>query len=184
MPSIYPNVINEVLRIPGFLYWNTTNLDSESGYGKLLGYTEQGIELRTSQQLLKFTTPESGDEVDRIYTTGSTPQLLCVLKNYQPDALSAIFPGLSSSAELRYPGNILAGQELSNDTHSKRLLFVPENLNNPCVLLQKACANVSSALKFSRRDFLNFPVIFDALRKTDDPDGVYYVGDIQNGVLR
>jgi len=36
MPNTYPN-FDEILQVPGFLYWGTTSLAAEATYGTLLG---------------------------------------------------------------------------------------------------------------------------------------------------
>jgi hypothetical protein len=180
----YP-AFSEIQQVAGLLFWGTTSLANEAGWGTKLGYVEKGIEL-----LARYGYEERAGAYDDqpifAIATGQAPRLIAYLRNYNATALARIFPGLTDSTKIRFPGDISAGADLLSD-HSGRLLFVPDDRDNhPIALFQKAVPRViaTARLRFSHADRLIFPTVFSAFPKTDDEDGVAYIGPIGSGVLR
>lgn len=180
----YPNV-SEILQVPGLLFWGTTNLANEAGWGTLLGFCEKGVFFKPGQRYAKFKEEETGEEIRKILYVGSIPKINVDLKNYNATALGRLFPGLSTGTKIQYPGSTVAGQPL--EPYTGRLLFVPdEKVQNPCILFQKAWAYaaMNKSLRFSHEKSLIFSCVFLAARKTSDVDGSVYIGPISEAVLR
>ena len=95
---------------------------------------------------------------------------------------------MGNSLTVKSPGTFKAGKELSGtSSHYDRLLFMPvDETNNPCLLIQKAVPNIieSAKLNFVHANRLFFPIVFHAIRKTSDIDGMYYIGNKTGAVLR
>lgn len=182
--TLLPNA-QEILQIPGYLFWGAIGLDSENKWGTLLGYCENGMFFEPKQRYREFTEEETGEEIVKILYLGSSPRVTVVLKNYNETAIARLFPGLSDSSKILFPGSILAGHELS--PHNDYLLFVPDDKErNPCCLLQSAWPHLlgTAKLQFSHSKKLMFSCVFVGKRKTSDPDGIAYIGPISEAILR
>lgn len=187
MPATYPNFA-EILQVPGFLYWGTTSLANEVGYGTLLGYTEDGVTFEPGQEFYPYKIQETGEEIAGILGLGGSPRLFAVLQNYNATMLARLFPGMNYASAVKMPGAYDAGKALSATSGIyDRLLFAPvDTTNHPCLLFQKAVPHFVEAAKmhFTHSNRLFYPVVFTGLRKTNDADGVMYMGAISGGTLR
>ena len=181
--TTYPDY-TEILRQPGFLFWGATDLGNEAGWGTKLGFASGGIKFDPGYKVMNLYGEEHGEEPEKRIYLGCEPVVKATLRNYNSTALSALFPGISTGAALKYPNSIKPGTDIVS-VYSNYLLFVPEDqTNNKILLLQKAVANVVAALEFSRNSEVVFNAIFVGFRKTDDDDGVFYFGDLSGAVLR
>ena len=181
----YPDYV-EIIRGPGLLFWGTTSLASEAGYGTKLGYCETGITFQPGLAYACLTGVEKGNEPIMCISLGNAPQLTALLLNYNATSIARLFPGQTTSTQVQFPGTILAGKDLF-DTYTGRLLFVPDDTaNNPILLFQAATPHIvnTAKLKLSHRNNTTFPSVFVGKRKTNDADGTFYMGPIGNGVLR
>lgn len=182
--SIFPN-IQEILQVPGFLYWGTTDLSAEATWGTLLGYCEKGVFFEPRQEYAEFTEEETGEEIKKILYLGASPRVSVILKNYNATALGRLFPGIASVATVKFPGAIKAGHDLV--TYNGRLLFVPDDQdNNPCFLLQSAWPHLlkTAKLQFSHSNRLLFPCTFTGKRVGSSTDGIAYIGAMSGAILR
>lgn len=183
MWSSHPNV-NEILRVPGYLFWGTTALTDETTWGTKLGFTETGIRIETIPRYIYHRIEEDGAEPSIKLYGGTFCRLYCTLKNYNETAINAIFPGLSTEEKINFPGIYATGKDLTT-VLTGRLLFVPDDEeNNPICLAQKASGTLVQAFYFRRNLDTNFESVFDCFRKSNDRDGILYVGPIAEGVLR
>ena len=183
----YPN-FDEILQVPGLLYWNPTNLSAEATWGTLLGYTEDGVHFEPGLNLAPIKKEETGEEITQMLYLGSSPNVTAILQNFNATVMSRLFPGMGGTTFAKAPGSYKAGKVLSgtSDVYG-RLLFVPnDDANNPCLLLQKVVPNLveSAKLNFMHNNRLFFPINFTVLRKSNDADGMYYLGNISGAVLR
>jgi len=65
------------------------------------------------------------------------------------------------------------------------LLFVPDDItNNNIVILQKAVPNIVDSIFLTRDKDTMFECVFDGFMKSDDVDGILYIGDITGGTIR
>jgi hypothetical protein len=98
--------------------------------------------------------------------------------------MGAIFPGLSTDEKINFPGTYATGKDMVT-VLTNRLLFVPDDeTNNPICLVQKASGAIVQPFYFRRNTDVNFECVFDCFRKTNNIDGIIYVGLLSGGVLR
>ncbi|MCA9337864.1 hypothetical protein KC951_04100 [Candidatus Saccharibacteria bacterium] len=179
----------EILRVPGYLYRGCTSpLTEPDNWGTRLGYAEKGVIIQPNYRTIAAPNEESGQTPVAKAFIGAFARLFVVLKNWNNEVLSAIFPGCQVAGPgLVFPGSIKPGQDLLASAYTAPLLFVPrDTANNPCALLQKASANMIETAQF--RLSLNtdtvFPAVFDGYQKTTDPDGTYSMRPLSETVLR
>lgn len=178
----HPNT-DDILRVPGYLFWGPTNLDKEANWGTKLGYCETGLRIEIIPKYIYHRIEEDGGEPSIKLYGGTFVRAYATLKNFNAIALSVVFSGLSSDEKINIPGNITAGKNMV--TIYDRLLFIPDDrANNPIAILQKACANVVQAFYFKRDIDTMFESVFDGFRKSNDTDGILYIGNIEDGELR
>lgn len=184
--STFPD-INELLRSECYVHWNTTSTATEAGWGTKIGFSRGGHVFEPHYRTVDIHYEDTGEEiVDKIYI-GSQPKIRVTLENYNATLLAILFPGLNSGSTVKHPNNFLSGQSITGASYTSRLMIVPRDSTNHKVLLfQRAAPNILETAKIlmSHRDFSTFPVVFDALRKTNDADGIYYMGDLASAVLR
>ncbi len=179
----------EIIKNSGYLFWNPTDLSKgEAGWGTKLGFVEKGVAWEPGHGFIELDQPETGDEpVIGIYT-GNNVKLAANLRNYNALALGRLFPGLSGTTFVKIPNTIKTGTNYyANSSYYGQLLYVPsDQINHPCLLLQKAVPRIQSTAKVrvSHVDKMIFPCIFTGARKTSGADGIMYVGPISGAVLR
>lgn len=184
----YPD-ITDVLYVPGLLFWGTTSLSTEAGYGTKLGYCNTGITFEPRVRTVEFTGSETGEEPIMELFLGYAPRVFADLMNYNATALARLFPSLTSSTAVSYPSaSALPGKNLFSST--SRLLFVPDDTaNNPILLLHHAVAHIIAAakLRLIQSDPTIFPAVF--LAKTNISDGSrvagssFYLGPLSGATL-
>ena len=184
--AAYPN-INEIMRVPGLLFWNPTNLSAEATWGTKLGYTDTGVTLEPVGDFLPIKREEYGNRTEDVFYAGNSPQLVCVLQSWNTTAIERCFPGMGGTLTVSSPGAYRPGKMISR-SNTAPLLFVPDDTtNNPCLLLQKACPRQANGIKirFSHTDRIFLSIVFHALTKSNSySDGQYYVGPLSGAVLR
>jgi len=174
----------EILRVPGILWWAPTNLGTPA-YGTRLGFLSDGVLWEPGYKTLILAGEEKGEEPTQKYFLGTAGKVYVRLLNYNSSAIARLFPGCTSSTKVQYPNSFLAGTDLTSSTYTDRLLYVPDDTtNNPCLLLQKSAPNVEDTIRLSRGDDTEFLCVFDAFRKTNDVDGISYLGLIAGATLR
>lgn len=184
--ATYPDV-SEILKNPGFLFWNPVGFASEAQYGTKLGYCEAGVDFAPNWSYTFTTEEETGDEIQDVLYLGASPVLSATLANFNTASLARMFPGGSGTNTAYYPGSTTIGNVISSSsTICKPVLFVPENTSYPCLLLQKAVPKLDSAwvIKMSHVQKMLYRLSFHGISKTRDVDGAYYLGAISGATLR
>jgi len=183
----YPDLL-EIQQVSGLLFWGTTSLANEAGWGTKLGFVEKGVHWRPNHGYTLLSGEVNGDEPTMMIYTGPAGFITAVLKNYNTSMLSVLFPGLVDGTSVKIPNSIKPGTDIMNSgSYANYLLFVPEDrTNHPCILFQKATPHIvaTAEIKYSHVDRSSFPVIFTASRKSDDADGIAYVGALSGAALR
>lgn len=177
----------DILRMPGFLYWNPTDLgDAPAGYGDNLGYLRDGIIVDPNISTVFLTEEETGDEPQHAIYTGTYVKAVANLFNYNSTTLARLSPGLSSSNQIRIPDTQLAGKDFYSDSAIfGRLLFVPDDIaNNMVFILQKCAPQLVKGINILRGENIFYQCQFVGTRKTNDVDGLFYLGPIGSAVLR
>lgn len=180
--------VNNILRSPGSLYWNPTDLSTEEGYGTHLGHRNKPVMFRSNlEQGIQFLAGDetTGDEFVHAIFTGHNPYVVVTFLEHNSNVIALAFPGMSVSGDVT-GYNLITGKDLASDSNIfGRLLFVPDDAtNNKILLLQKVVPLVVEDQEISRNGNVEYVVKFQCFRKTSDPDGVYFLGDKDNAVLR
>jgi hypothetical protein len=176
---------NEILRVPGYLFWNPSALTNESTWGTKLGFCEKGVDVDFRYLERKLTGEIFGSEWTHDIFLGVNIEVKVVLKNYNTTTVGRLFPGLTSGTSVQFPNSFATGKDLTRYSIAwGRLLFVPEDTtNNPIFILQKAIPNFRGTFPLSRVRDTSFPCVFSNFRKSDSIAGMYYFGLITGGVL-
>lgn len=180
--------VSEIIRAPGFLFWNPSALTNESTWGTKLGYTDKGVDLFPGINVSELGEEETGNEVTMIVETGNRSTLETTLQSWNTTALARAFPGMVTGTNVKSPGSYKAGKFYHTESAVYgQLLFVPDDqTNNPCIILQKAVPRLiqRGVIKMSHGQRLFLALVFSALRKSSDADGIFFVGKLSDGVLR
>ena len=189
--SEYPD-INEILHVPGLLFWGATSLNNEVGWGTKLGFCEAGVLFEPGFNSITLAAPETGNEPIWNIFTGYAPIVYADLKNYNGLVLARLFPGITNQQAVRYPDDMAIKPGANLFTYQvDRLLFVPDDLdNNPILLLQQAAPHIldTAKLRFSHPKATTFPVLFNGVTMLDENEnrkqhGNFYLGPIENGAI-
>jgi len=163
--------VRDVLRIPGRLLINPTNLNSAFPHGGTeLGLTRDA-EMRLGINTSLVTAEEWGQApVEAVYT-GESAVFAAVLREWDNDAISNVFPNTGTGSTSgdrtilgRTSGANRAGYLLSNK--AVVLLFSPKAVDrHPMVLVRKAVplVEISSMLSLSLAEEFGIGVVFQAL---------------------
>jgi len=179
--------VNSILHVAGYVFWNPSALDVEANWGDQIGFVEAGVKFEPGYRFAEVREEEPGEELRKKIYLGSSPRITAVFKSWNAVIAERIFPGLGASTpKIEIPGGIKPGTEISTATYSKPLLFVPQDtVNNPCVLLQRACPNIAQTAKImlSHGRKAMFPAVFDGIRKTSGAQGIGYMGPLSGATL-
>lgn len=181
--------VDEILQVPGYLFWNPTALDSEANWGTKLGFCENGVTFVPAPQFSETHEEEYGEEVRDVIYLGSIPRVTVILQNWNDIMTSVLFPGqYTSSKKITMFGALKPGTSVSTgSTYAKPLLFVPnDRTNKPCLLVQKAVPTflMQGKVKFSHTERALWAAQFTPVRKTNHADGAVYVGLLAGATLR
>ena len=180
----HPNT-TEILRQPGYLFWNPSALTNETTWGTKLGFTQTGVKVEILPKYIYHNTEEDGDLPSIKLYAGCFVRIYATLLNYNATALARLLPGLTSGATIKIPNILKTGYNLNNVTYTDTLLFVPDDItNNNIVILQKAVPNIVDSIFLTRDKDTMFECVFDGFMKSDDVDGILYIGDITGGTIR
>lgn len=184
--TVHPST-HEILRQPGYLYWNPTNLAAEATWGSLLGFCETGTKIFPGYDT-ETVDGEEGYPVLKIYT-GGRPRLVATLKSWNASVIALAFPGFTSSKKVQSPAAIYTGTDLTSATYANRLLFVPKDggIDQNVFLAQLASPAVGEGGEYllSANEDSSLTVCFDLFRKGSGSEAhrCYYIGAMSGAAL-
>lgn len=152
---------DEILQVGGYLYYNPTNLSSESGWGTKIGYTEKenaaySIGFRTAI----ITFEDSGTYPIKAIFVGCNIWLSANITSWNATVCGLLFPSLAggtSGTLISIPGSLKTG--IDNFT-SHKILFVPEdNTRHPALYFKDISPHLieSAVVKYIHSDRTVFP---------------------------
>lgn len=176
---------DEILQVPGFLYWNPTSLVAPIDYGDLLGYTKDGVTLDPGQKYRFIKGEETGEAVISSVYIGAQPRVSVILRNWNANVLTSVFPGQGGTTKIDVPGSVLTGTLTSSTTYAKPLLFLPSLSTDPCILLKRAVPHISQAAKMAwdHTRPLNLLVEFEGIWVSSGAATQYYIGPVSGASL-
>lgn len=177
---------DNILRMPGKLYWNPVNLTDN--FGTLLGYKNQEMLFETDLEAAIRNVPgdeTAGREFAHSIFTGANPYVIFTMLEYSSATMALCFPSMEDSGDVK-GYDTKTGDDFAGDSGIfGRLLFVPDDTtNNKILLLQKVVPTVVKPLGISRNGNTEYVVKLQCFRKTTNADGVFFLGDIANAILR
>lgn len=181
--------VDNILRAPGKLWWNPTDLtDNPGGFGTLLGYKNEEILFDADfQNSLSFLPGDetSGQELGHAIFTGMAPRVIVTFLEHRASIVALAFPGMVSTTDISGYSTKTGKDYAADSAIFGRLLFVPDDTtNNKILLFQKVVPLVIQPLSTTRAGNTEYVVRFQCFRKSTDADGIFFIGDITNGVLR
>ena len=166
----------DILKVPGRLVKNPTNLAAAYPYGGTeLGLTKnRSFRLRATHR--EIQAEEHGMATVEVIRSGDSPVFACTLRAYDDDALSAIFwitatgdPSGHKVVKSNVTGTGRAGARLSQS--SMVLLHVPlAPLRHPSMLIYAAMPAIAeeASIQWSAKEELGIDVVFYCRPDTSD----------------
>jgi hypothetical protein len=154
--------ISEIMRVPGYCFWNPSALDVEANWGTKLGYSLKGVEFESGLKVVPVKYEVTGNQTRHLIYCGANPRAIVTLRSYNSTALARLFPGLVSDTRVTFPGSTRSGTDLMN-THTGTFLFVPDDRGNSPALLITSCAPAileTAQIVFSNQEEMVFPCMF------------------------
>lgn len=181
---------SKIFRFPGRLIKSPTSLSAVAPYGG----TELGIARNMVFRLGIKTTPSQAEELGRtvaVTLVGEEAVLACVLRTYDNDAISTLFPnttaptlgrhrlidGRASGSGINRAGYNLAGKAVA-------LLFVPKAVEeHPAILIYNAVPVIDEAAELQASIGAEFGIacMFKALPDSTGRD--YSIGSLSDLTL-
>lgn len=164
-------VTASIIRVPGTLIWNPTDLGQAEPYGGTYLGTVRGIVFKPNPKYRDIWAEEFGSVVDSFYVGEGPCEIRGVVRYPDADMVNAVAPksiqpGSSGIHWLFRPGgttaNTRAGTSLY-DTKAGKLLFAPYADNaHPMILMYKALPQIASdtEIPMSWKDEWGLPVKF------------------------
>jgi hypothetical protein len=161
----------DVLQVPGKLSKAPTNLATAYPHGGTALGEVRAVVVRPSFVYGVVRAAEFGNEPVEAIATSEAWVLAGVLRSYDPDALSDLFPNTALAGSgvggriITYPGTVRTGHLLSS--RSIKLLFTPDDSDRqPAVLFYRALPMLdeTAELRFTLADKLEFPFVFAGIR--------------------
>lgn len=181
-----------IIRVPGRLIWNPTNLGTTEPYGGTYLGTCRGIRFNPNPQYREIWAEELGSVVDEIYV-GEGPCTITATVRYPDDdmlttvAARAIASGSSGVHWLFRPGGTTSNTRAGTSLYDNKvgvLLFAPRAyVNHPMYILYRAIPMISedAELKHSLNDEYGLTVKFIGVPSSNGR--VYDTGRRANLVL-
>lgn len=133
--------VNEILRVPGFVCINPTDLTLDFPHGGTALGTWRNPRFIARRRTYELHAEEYGSPYDAIWT-GDRAGLAAILVSWDADALQAAWPDVSVAngvpiiesavdADNKRPGILLSD-------HAATVCFSPEAEQSPCVVIHRA----------------------------------------------
>ena len=128
-----PSVL-DILRSPGFLYWNPPDIPAQN-FGVKLGFLANGLEV-DPRYFIEYVSDESGGLVPTttIYE-GNNVAAVADFWSYTAEVIELAFPQMTTGKQIRIPSTVDTGDEITTG----QLLFVPENLVDQYIVVLNNC---------------------------------------------
>lgn len=164
--------VADIIRAPGFLYWNPPNIAADQ-FGTKLGYLDNGINFDPDFGVKYLTSMDSGNEITGVYYTGNVCHIEAGFLSYNAETVAKITPGMATGKNISI-GTAKTGRNMgSND--SGKLVFVPDDTtNNIVIVFPKAVPYWAGTSNFYRHDDTRFGVRFVALKQSGV---ICYIGE-------
>jgi hypothetical protein len=174
-----------IKRVPGTLVENPTNLAIAPPHGgTILGLTRSMI-FKPGIRSTQVTAEELGGTAVEAYYTGENVVFTAILREFDPDAITAIFPratvGASGDPMIEYQpdGSHQARPGMRLSTKAIKLLFVPKATDShPYIIVYKALPAVEETLELmlAFNHELGVPVMFYGIPDDASSRKVYQIG--------
>ena len=161
-----------ILRVPGQLCINPTDLSIDFPHGgTAIGETKEKV-ITQSIGRVSIQAEELGEVVEEIITDTKIV-FACLIRGYDADAISTVFPNtvvgsITGERVINGPGTVRAGTR--NSTRSVILCFSPEDLDNhPMGLFLRALPMLSETMELNlalQGDF-EMGIVFNCIRDTN-----------------
>ena len=172
--------IRKIFRFPGRLIKSPTNLSAASPYGGTQMGIARAMKFQTGYKVVRSDAEEFGRRV-AVTLAGEYAVLTCVLRTYDNDAISTLFPNTSAPTlgRLRGIDGRASGSGISRagtalDASAFKLLFVPLAIEeHPAILIYNAVPVIDEAaeLQMSIGQEFGLACMFEA---TPDSSGRDY----------
>lgn len=139
---------SEIMRGPGFLYWNPT--DNSGTSGTELGYLEEAPIIDPALELGYRGEELAGNTITDVLFLGANPVAYARFLNWNNDTINRLFLGAVSGTSVNFPGALKTGSNLSGGALPGKLLFVPDDSTQVAWMLRKALPFVSNAARIAR----------------------------------
>ena len=152
---------NEILHVGGQLYYNPTNLATESGWGTMIGYTvKENASYSINFETVEITSEDSGTYPIQSIFIGCKAILYANITSWNATVCKLLFPSLSggtSGTLITIPGSLKTG---TDNFTSDKILFVPEDsTRHPALYFKNIAPQLikSSVVKYMHSDQTIFP---------------------------
>lgn len=163
---------DDVLRAPGQLYFNPTNIPAGS-YGNKLGFAEKGINVDPGFVVPSLTFMDEGITPQIDVYAGNDAIIIANLMSWNSTTIARLFPEMTTSDRANVPGSQLTGDFFSDSPPADGLVFVPDNTaDNKVIFLPRAVPFLWKTFESSRTKNTVFQCIFKA-RRTGSDDLIY-----------
>ena len=168
--------VTKVFRVPGKLAINPTDLTTAFPHGGTALGVATRVRIERTEPRTMVRAEEFGQEVVEVIRGGVTVVVGCMMRQWDSDVLSTIFPDTSGTTVNGLPATTRAGSLMSAD--SIKLLYAAENPDNPSILIYKAIPLIqeTAELRFGVVNELTIPTLWLALR--DASNRTYSIGKI------
>jgi len=173
--------ITELVKSPGYIYKNPTDLSTPDGYGTCLGYTVGGLYELLNHSFAYLKNEEYGNNIWKKIYLGTYVKVLTLFKNFNPEVLDVSFHNQQASSGYEIMGNLNPGYDLT--TRTLKLIFIPDNLNYPCCYMRNASPHIynGSRITHGHSGYTVFPTLIDVLAKSSNSSNHFQtkkIGDI------
>ena len=167
--------VSKVLRAPGRLVVNPTDLDLDYPYGGTEVGKTRLVVLTSFNTSVRIECEGLGNEPSDILERTSRYVFSCFVRAWDDDAIELFFArnfvqgAVTGHSLLREPGTRVAGASALD--RALRMLYVPDDLtSNPAVMIYRGVPDWSenAELAFQRQEELGLPLAVECVRGETD----------------
>lgn len=166
-----PSVL-DVLRSPGFLYWDPPDISAQS-FGTKLGFLANGLAVDPRYFIEYIGDEGAGMTPTTSMFQGNVITAVADFWSYTAEVLELAFPGMTTGKQVRIPGSVKTGDAVTTG----QLLFVPINLVDQYIVVLNSCVpQIITPFALNNTDNTTFRVQFTCL----DSAAQLYMGPIND----